>query len=64
MGSLESVKLKMGWVGANRLPTCRNCKHGEERRTGRATSLDKPDWYCKKGEYLTSAWASCKEHEQ
>lgn len=56
---IDRVKERMGYQNANARPSCRNCTHSQQHRTG----ADYYPWYCNNGLFGTTALAVCEKHE-
>lgn len=62
MSTIAVAKIGMGYQTAGQRPSCKNCKHGDERRADRMPPYDTATWHCKKGGFITSAMATCNEY--
>jgi hypothetical protein len=63
VSSAQVAKLTMGYQLANQRPACKNCHHVQEQREDRMPPYDTVRWQCKKGGFLTSAMATCNQHQ-
>lgn len=64
MGTIAMAKLSMGFKHASEREACRNCRHVKEEREDRMPPYDTVRWRCKKGGFMVTAAAVCKEHER
>lgn len=63
MSSIQNAKAGMFYQTATQRPSCRNCYHGKEEREDRMPPFDTARWRCKKAGFITSALATCGEHQ-
>lgn len=54
MSTIGSAKIAMGYLQASQREACQRCKYAQNRGI---PSL--PNWYCKEGDFLTSANSTC-----
>ena len=63
MSGIIVSKAVQGFIAANARPSCRNCKHVNQRVAERNPPFDTVSWFCKKGGFYTSALAICNQHD-
>lgn len=61
--TIATTKLAMGFLSSNQRPSCKTCFHGVERRADRMPPYDTAHWYCRKGGFITTAMATCSQHQ-
>lgn len=73
MSGITVAKATQGFLSAGARPSCRNCQLVAYEFTDRAPPAQKfanqappfeeASWYCKKGQFYTSAMAICNDHQ-
>lgn len=63
MSTIQGAKLSMGFLAAKQRPSCNNCYYCEERYEERMPPYNTKSWNCKKGGFMTSAMATCNQHQ-
>lgn len=59
MGTIDSIKLAVGYIDSHRRDACGHCAHGL-----RAQTHGRPDrWQCDLHQIFTTHWSTCSRFE-
>lgn len=63
MGSIQSVKMSMGFKTASERPRCGNCGNHKMEYVDRMPPYDRATIKCKLGSFMVSSYAICERYQ-